>query len=109
MNRNPEDHGNYKHGACLNSLYGVWLSMKYRCNSPRSQNESWNGRGITVCKEWEDFLPFHNWAVNNGYEKGLTLDRIDNDGNYSPSNCRFTTWSVQNSNKRAYQSMPRFH
>ena len=74
--------------------------MKNRCKTDHSQNEYWRGRGITVCEEWQKFIPFYEWAIKNGYEKGLTLDRINNDGNYEPCNCRFTTYSVQNSNKR---------
>jgi hypothetical protein len=88
-------------------LHDVWSSMKVRCNSNRPSYESWNGRGIKVCDEWNNFLPFYNWAINNGYKKGLTLDRINNNGNYEPGNCRFTTYSVQNSNKRKYHRLPR--
>ena len=100
-------HGLYKHGLCEHPLYGIWTCMKTRCNSNHSKNESWNGRGITFCREWNDFLPFYNWAIKNGYKKGLTLDRIDNDGNYESDNCRFTTYSIQNSNKRKPQRLPR--
>jgi hypothetical protein len=107
MNGNIEDHGNYKHGLMEHPLYGVWSSMKSRCNPSETRNESWYGRGIIFCNEWKEFIPFYKWAINNGYQKGLTLDRIDNDGDYKPANCRFTTYSEQNSNKRKYQSMPR--
>lgn len=88
-------------------VYKVWAGMKYRCKSKKESHESWSGRGITVCKEWQSFIPFFEWSMNSGYKKGLTLDRINNDGNYEPSNCRFTTYSVQNSNKRPYRRMPR--
>jgi hypothetical protein len=97
--------GKFKHGLNHHPLYSVWGGMKSRCKILSYRNESWNGRGIKVCDEWQLFLPFYNWAINNGYEKGLTLDRIDNDSNYEPINCRFTTYSVQNSNKRKYRSM----
>jgi len=107
MNGNIEDHGNFKHGLMEHPLYGIWAGMKYRCNSKRVSGEYWGQRGIKVCQEWQKFLPFYNWAIENGYQKGLTLDRIHNDGNYEPLNCRFVTYSIQNSNKRNYQSMPR--
>jgi len=81
--------------------------MKTRCKSNHSKNESWNGRRIIVCNEWQEFIPFFNWAIKNGYRKGLVLDRINNDGNYCPENCRFTTWNISNKNKRKSQRMPR--
>jgi len=107
MNGNIKDHGNFKHGLMDHPLYGVWCGMKYRCKTNRAIGEYWHNRGIRVCDEWQTFLPFYNWAIENGYQKGLTLDRINNNGNYEPSNCRFTTYSVQNNNKGKYQSMPR--
>ena len=107
MNGRIEDHGNYKHGLREHPLYGVWAAMKCRCKTTKSAGEYYHARGIRVCEEWQDFIPFYKWAMLNGYEKGLTLDRINNDGNYEPSNCRFTTYSVQNSNKRKPQRMPR--
>lgn len=100
MNGKIEDHGNFKHGLMEHPLYSVWSSMKSRCSLTHSRNEYWSGRGIIVCQEWQEFLPFYNWAIKNGYRKGLTLDRENNDGNYEPSNCRFVTYSVQNSNRR---------
>lgn len=107
MNAENKNHGNYKHGLTDQKLYAVWYSMKKRCNPNCSRNEYWTERGISVCEEWHEFLPFYNWAIKNGYKEGLTFDRIDNNGNYCPENCRFTTWSVQNSNKRKPQRMPR--
>lgn len=107
MNKDVQDHGNFKHGLTEHPLYHIWASMRYRCNTESYINESWYGRGITVCNEWDLFMNFYNWSLNNGYKKGLTLDRINNDGNYCPENCRWTTYSVQNKNKRKYQSMPK--
>lgn len=89
-------------------LASVWQTMRYRCKTTKGgAAEKYHDRGIRVCEEWQVFINFYNWSIANGYEEGLTIDRINNDGNYEPSNCRWTTWSVQNSNKRKYQSMPR--
>ena len=74
--------------------------MKSRCNNPKySSYHRYGGRGITYCEEWETFEPFLKWALKNGYSDDLTLDRIDNDGNYEPSNCRWATQSQQSYNK----------
>ena len=90
-------------------LKGVWSSMKSRCNNPMNNAyDHYGGRGITVCDEWNDFQRFYDWAVNNGYSEGLTLDRIDNDGSYFPNNCRWVTMKVQNSNKGRYKTTKQF-
>jgi hypothetical protein len=75
--------------------------MKLRCNYAGKDNfKTYGGRGIRVCKEWnDDFKCFYAWANANGYADNLTLDRIDNDGNYEPSNCRWATWSEQQLNR----------
>ena len=103
-------HGLSRPGISSHPLYSVWASMKSRCN-PKNKNsyqkENYADRGIRVCDEWKEFMPFYNWAIENGWEKGLTIDRIDNDGNYSLENCRIATYSMQNSNKRKSRSMPR--
>lgn len=83
-------------------LYRIWCCMKSRCyNKNLKAYKDYGMRGIQVCKEWlNDFRKFENWALNNGYQENLTIDRIDNDGNYEPSNCRWITREMQNKNKR---------
>lgn len=90
------------HGLANTPLYYVWCAMRQRCFSRTHVGyENYGGRGITVCDEWiNSYVPFHEWAMANGYEAGLTIDRIDVDGNYEPSNCRWVTMKVQASNKR---------
>lgn len=90
-----------KHGDFGTKLYGVWAAMKRRILNKNSNYYSeYGGRGISICKEWLEYLPFKDWAINNGYQDGLTLDRIDVNGNYEPSNCRWVTWETQHYNKR---------
>lgn len=91
-----------KHGLRDTKLYGVWESMKQRCHNPNSTIYEWyGGRGIEVCREWRDsFQAFHEWAMANGYEENLEIDRIENNGNYEPANCRFITHQANCNNRR---------
>lgn len=83
-------------------LYTVWQSMKARCSNIKNRDYSAYGmRGISVCNDWELFSNFFDWAVNNGYKPGLSIDRIDFNGNYCPENCRFVTAKEQARNKRS--------
>ena len=91
------------HGMSHGRLYYAWQHMKERCyRRDRQQWKDYGGRGIRVCDEWmEGFEAFCKWALRNGYQSHLFLDRRDNDGNYSPENCRWVTRTVQNRNTRA--------
>ena len=91
-----------KHGGAGTKLYRVWKGMKRRCkNESRSDYERYGGRGIYVCKEWEDdFSAFRDWSMNNGYTEELTLDRRDVNGSYTPDNCRWTDDETQRNNTR---------
>ena len=80
-------------------LYHVWYGMINRCQDPKSKfYHRYGGRGISVCEEWHDYEAFARWALCNGYKEGLSIDRTDNDGNYDPNNCRWTTMKVQHNN-----------
>lgn len=89
------------HGMTGTSIYNTWHSMKARCYNPTDHNyPRYGNRGISVCDEWTNsFESFYEWAISNGYHEGLSIDRIDNDGNYCPDNCRWVTTKVQNNNR----------
>ncbi|SHJ74243.1 hypothetical protein [Tepidibacter formicigenes] len=89
-------------GESKTKLYQIWIAMRQRVKNPNSQAfKNYGGRGITICKEWEeDFQVFKKWSISNGYKENLSIDRIDNDKGYSPENCRWTDWETQCNNTR---------
>ncbi len=90
-----------KHDGSRSKLYGVWNMMRQRCCNPRNRDYKFYGaRGISVCAEWLDFSNFRDWATTAGYGPGLTIDRIDGDKNYCPSNCQWITIEEQQKNRR---------
>ena len=90
------------HGLGDTRLYIIWANIKKRTLNLKTVDYiNYGDRGITICDDWKnDFMSFYNWAISNGYSEGLSIDRIDNSGNYCPENCRWTTSTIQNRNKR---------
>ena len=93
---------NKKHNLSNTRLHRIWRNLKSRILNPKyKQYNCYGGRGITICEEWKnDFMTFYNWAMLNGYSDELSIDRIDNDGNYCPENCRWATQTIQTRNQR---------
>lgn len=95
------------HGACVDSqrtrLYIIWSGMKQRCYDENCHSfPDYGGRGIRICNEWRiDFNKFRAWAMANGYSDELSIDRKDNEGNYEPANCRWSTEEEQCNNQRS--------
>lgn len=92
---------NHRHKMSGTRLYNIWVGLKKRCNNPNDPRyDRYGGRGISVCEEWDkSFQSFYDWAISNGYSDDLTIDRIDNDGNYEPTNCKWSTNKEQCNNR----------
>ena len=90
-----------KHGKRKTSIYRTYAHMKERCNNPNCKDYKYYGeKGVKVCEEWQDnFQAFYDWAMVNGYNDTLTIDRINVNGDYTPDNCRWVTMKVQCNNK----------
>lgn len=87
------------HGESKTPLYVMWKGMRQRCTNPHhNRYDIYGEKGIFVCEEWNDFPTFRKWAMENGYKKGLSLDRIDGNKGYSPGNCRWADSITQNNN-----------
>jgi hypothetical protein len=97
---------NTKHGLSggrnkITHLYNVWLAMRQRCLNKNNPNyKNYGQRGIRICEEWDDYEIFHNWAMSNGFAENFTIERIDNNSGYNPSNCTWIPQSKQSCNTR---------
>lgn len=93
---------NKKHGMCKTRIYRIWTNIKYGCYNPNFNGyKYYGGRGIEMCSEWKhDFNAFYRWSIRHGYTNTLSIDRINVNGDYNPSNCRWVTVKEQQNNKR---------
>ena len=91
------------HNLSKTRIYSIWGKMVRRCTNAKDRNYlNYGGRGISICDDWRfNFVSFYDWSMNNGYRDDLSIDRINNDGNYEPDNCRWTTMLVQENNRRS--------
>ena len=96
-----KNQSNSTHGKSKTRIYKLWISMKTRCNTKSDSNyKKYGAKGITVCDEWKiDFVSFYRWAYNNGYDDTLSIERLDNNLGYEPSNCKWIPQRDQSLNR----------
>lgn len=98
-----------KHGKTGHPLHNIWRGMISRCsNESVAAYPRYGGRGISVCDQWQSFRPFYDWSMSSGWRPGLEIDRIDNDGDYSPENCRFVSAKVNANNRSSNRIVKAF-
>ena len=103
--KNHATHGHCK-GYNSSRIYTVWANIKKRCLCKTNPNyKNYGGRGITVCEEWLKFIPFYEWAMENGYSNNLTIERVNNSKGYGPDNCTWIPLPKQHQNKRTCVSV----
>lgn len=101
--RNKCDEARKTHGLHGHPVYKTWCRIRARCYTKTASNYKWyGGKGIKLCDEWQNFKNFFVWAFENGYEEGLSIDRIDPNDDYSPNNCRWVTKSENSRCARIY-------
>lgn len=107
--RESPSYGNYRHGGHATRLYRIWAGMLMRCTNPNLKSfPRYGGRGISVCQEWRLFQEFQSWSKSSGYRDDLTIERVDTNGNYEPTNCKWVSFAEQNINKRNNRMLSAF-
>lgn len=100
----------YSHGGTHTKLYNTFLRMRGRCNNPNNKRyKDYGGRGISICKEWDKFEVFREWALSHGYKEGLSIERVDVDKGYCPENCTWIPMSEQSKNRRSCKAYKILH
>lgn len=96
------------HGGSRSRIYRIWVHMIDRCQRPTHHAAKWYfSKGIRVCEQWKDFSAFRAWAMSNGYQEDLSIDRVDSNAGYCPENCEWVTLSVNSQRRHAAQRQKR--